>query len=54
MTGTQTAILVSLLAALLGLYVFAIVTVRNLTRPAEELTVSGEGDGTHGCPGEAE
>jgi len=39
LTGTQTAILVGMLAALLGLYVAAILTVKRLIHPAEGMRV---------------
>jgi protein-S-isoprenylcysteine O-methyltransferase Ste14 len=40
MTGTQTAVLAGLLAAILGLYIGAILTVRKLTSPRNGLTVT--------------
>jgi hypothetical protein len=40
MTGTQTAVLAGLLAAIVGLYIGAILTVRKLTSPRTGLTVT--------------
>jgi len=47
-TGTQGAILGAMLAAVLGLYIATILTVKKLTQPRDRVTVSG-GDGESGA-----